>query len=85
MKRNLLLHSELSHVIASMGHGDMLVLGDAGLPIPFGPLAPQRVDLAVCPGTPSLAEVLKAVLSEMEVQGAIIANEALVGAAKELP
>ena len=47
MKRHLLLNAELSHVIATMGHGDMLVLGDAGLPIPVGPNAPQRIDLAV--------------------------------------
>ena len=79
MKRTSLLHAELSQVIASMGHGDMLVLGDAGLPIPVGPGAPQRIDLAVCPGTPSLQAVLQAVLSEMQVESCIIANEALVG------
>jgi hypothetical protein len=37
VKRTALLHAELSQVIASLGHGDMLVLGDAGLPIPDGP------------------------------------------------
>jgi D-ribose pyranase len=77
MKRNLLLHADLSHVIATMGHGDMLVLGDAGLPIRTGPGAPERIDLAVCPGTPRLADVLKAVLSELQVQGTVIATEAL--------
>jgi D-ribose pyranase len=85
MKRTTLLHAELSQVIASMGHGDMLVLGDAGLPIPFGPHAPQRIDLAVCPGTPGLAQVLNAVLSELQVQNTVIANEALVGDARALP
>ncbi len=77
MKRHLLLHAELSHVIATMGHGDMLVLGDAGLPIPVGPNAPQRIDLAVCPGTPGLEDVLRAVLSELQVQSTMIATEAL--------
>jgi len=85
MKRTQLLHAELSQVIASMGHGDMLVLGDAGLPIPFGPAAPQRIDLAVCPGTPGLHAVLKAVLSELKVESSIIATEALVGEDKRLP
>jgi D-ribose pyranase len=79
MKRHLLLNAELSQVIACMGHGDMLVLGDAGLPIPVGPAAPQRIDLAVCPGTPPLANVLRAVLSELQVQSTVIATEALVG------
>lgn len=34
MKRTALLHAELSHAIATLGHGDMLVIGDVGLPIP---------------------------------------------------
>ena len=40
MKRSPLLHAELSHVIASLGHGDMLVLGDAGLRV-FGIALPR--------------------------------------------
>ena len=76
MKRSPLLHAELSHVIASLGHGDMLVLGDAGLPIPDGP---RRIDLAVARGVPRLDEVLQAVLSEMQVEGIVIADEALDG------
>ncbi|MBB1075039.1 D-ribose pyranase [Rhodoferax sp. 4810] len=79
MKRNLLLNAELSHLIATMGHGDMLVLGDAGLPIPVGTNTPRRIDLAVCPGTPRLEDVLRAVLSELQVQSTVIATEALDG------
>ena len=85
MKRTALLHSALSQVIATMGHGDMLVLGDAGLPIPYGPNAPQRIDLAVSRGTPSLQAVLDAVLAELQVERTIIAQEALVGPAHALP
>jgi D-ribose pyranase len=85
MKRTSLLHAELSQVIASMGHGDMLVLGDAGLPIPVGPNAPQRIDLAVSPGTPRLHDVLQAVLTELQVEGSILAHEALLGEDKQLP
>lgn len=77
MKRSPLLHAELSQVIASLGHGDMLVLGDAGLPIPDGP---RRIDLAVARGVPRLVDVLGAVLSEMQVEGIVIADEALAGA-----
>jgi len=77
MKRHALLHAELSHLIATMGHGDMLVIGDAGLPIPVGPNAPQRIDLAVTLGTPRLEDVLKAVLSELQIERTVIATEAL--------
>lgn len=81
MKRTFLLHAELSQVIASLGHGDMLVLGDAGLPVPDGP---RRIDLAVSRGVPRLGDVLEAVLSEMQVEGLVIAAEAL-DANGELP
>lgn len=34
MKKTALLNSELSYVIAKMGHTDTLTVGDCGLPIP---------------------------------------------------
>jgi D-ribose pyranase len=74
VKRAPLLHAELSQVIAALGHGDMVVIGDAGLPIPDGP---RRIDLALTPGIPRVADVLKAVLSEMQVERALIAREAI--------
>jgi len=72
MKRTTLLHAELSDVVARLGHGDLLVLGDAGLPIPDGP---RRIDLAVSADVPRLQEVLAAVLAEMQVEGAVVAEE----------
>ncbi len=72
MKRTTLLHAELSDVIARLGHGDLLVIGDAGLPIPDGP---RRIDLAVSANVPRFREVLAAVLAEMQVEGAVIADE----------
>ena len=72
MKRTHLLHAELSAAIARLGHGDLLVVADAGLPIPDGP---QRIDLALSANVPRFHEVLAAVLSEMQVEGAAIAVE----------
>src|ERR1700761_8426316 len=72
MKRTTLLHAELSEVIARLGHGDLLVIGDAGLPIPDGP---RRIDLALTANVPRFHEVLAAVLSEMKVERAVIATE----------
>jgi D-ribose pyranase len=74
MKRTELLHTELSEVIARLGHGDLLVIADAGLPIPDGP---RRIDLALTANVPRFHEVLKAVLSEMMVEGAVVAHELL--------
>ena len=47
MKKSALLNSELSYVIAKMGHTDTLTVGDCGLPIPQ---ETQRIDLALRKG-----------------------------------
>lgn len=72
MKRAGVLHPQLAHTIASLGHGDTLVIADAGLPIPAGV---ERIDLAFAPGKPIFLDVLDAILSEMEVEAAVLANE----------
>lgn len=72
MKKTTLLNSALSSVISRMGHMDTLTIGDAGLPIPDGP---ERIDLAVIKGVPTFLEVLKATLSELQVQRVTIAAE----------
>lgn len=73
MKRTTLLHSELSGLIAAMGHGDLLVIGDAGLPVPPGV---RCIDLAVTRGVPRFLDVLDAVLAEMVVERSAWAAEA---------
>jgi D-ribose pyranase len=72
MKRGTVLHAELSRVLASLGHGDLLVIADAGLPVPPGV---ERIDLAFAPGKPPFFDVLEAVLAEMEVERATLAAE----------
>ena len=72
MKKTPLLNVELSEVIAGLGHGDMLVIGDAGLPIP---LEVRRIDLALTRDVPGFVETLRVVLSEMQVQSAMVAEE----------
>lgn len=72
MKKGTCLNSEVSYVIAKLGHFDTLTIGDAGLPIPDGV---QRIDLAVKLGLPGFRDVLETVLSEMKIQKATIAVE----------
>lgn len=74
MKKGMLLNAPLSAVIARMGHGDVLVIGDAGLPIPAGV---ERIDLAVSAGVPSITQVLQAVQAEMQVERVVLADETL--------
>ncbi|MEB8285225.1 D-ribose pyranase [Aeromonas veronii] len=72
MKRGVLLNAPLSALVAQMGHTDEITLCDAGLPIPAGP---ERIDLALMAGTPSLATVLTALLTDLVVEKVIMASE----------
>lgn len=72
MKKNGVLNKDLSEVIASMGHQDMLIICDAGLPIP---LHVPRIDLAVKAGIPSFLDVLQAVEIELCIEKIIVAEE----------
>ncbi len=72
MKKTGLLNKDLSEVIAGMGHRDMLVIADAGLPIPAGI---RRIDLAVSPNLPRFADVVRAILGELKVEEAVVASE----------
>ncbi len=72
MKKSGVLNQPLSAVIAGLGHTDMLVVADAGLPIPDGPL---RIDLAVTAGVPPVLDVLQAILGEVVIESAILAEE----------
>lgn len=72
MKKSGVLNQPLAAVIAGLGHTDMLVVADAGLPIPDGL---QRIDLAVTAGLPPILDVLRAILGEIVIEGAILAEE----------
>jgi D-ribose pyranase len=72
MKKSGILNHELAGVIARLGHTDLLVVADAGLPIPPGV---QRIDLAVTGGVPELLQVLRPLLDEVAVESAVVAEE----------
>lgn len=72
MKKTPLLNVALSRLIASLGHGDMVVIGDAGLPVPPGV---ELIDLALTHGIPDFVSTLKVVLSEMQVESHVLAKE----------
>ena len=72
MKKTTLLQSDLSYIIATLGHLDTLVIADAGLPIPAETV---RIDLALTQGVPGAAQTLKVVLAEMKVERIILAEE----------
>jgi len=74
MKKGIMLNSQISEVIANMGHTDLLVISDCGLPIPENI---KKVDIALTKGIPSFIEAVNVVLSELEVEEAFVAKEIL--------
>lgn len=66
------INPALSRVISETGHTDLIVVTDAGLPIPPGS---ERIDLAYRPGDPAFLDVLDTVLAELVVEGATVSAE----------
>ncbi|MFI8889690.1 D-ribose pyranase [Streptomyces paradoxus] len=72
MKKSGILNRHLAGALAELGHGDGVLVCDAGMPIPDGP---RVVDLAFRAGVPAFAEVLDGLLAELVVEGATAAQE----------
>jgi D-ribose pyranase len=79
MKRSGVLNSNLSRIIASMGHTDKLVVCDSGLPIPKNS---DVIDLALTKNIPRFIDTLKVILEELKVEEAIVTNELVTGNSK---
>lgn len=76
MKKGTLLNGPISRVIAVLGHGDSICIGDAGLPIPAGV---ERIDLAVTHGIPPFLKTVEVVVAELCVERAVVASEFIKG------
>lgn len=72
MLRGGILHNELNKVLASMGHGDILIVCDAGFPIPRDA---WRVELAITRDFPDLVPVLEIIASEFIAEKVMFAHE----------
>lgn len=66
------INPALSRVLSETGHTDLIVVTDAGLPIPVGR---ERIDLAYRPGAPAFLDILDTVLAELVVEGATVSAE----------
>ena len=72
MKQRGILHPDLLDLIAAAGHGDIIVLTDAGLRVPKGA---RRIDLGLSCGVPSIVEVVRAASEELVIEAATVASE----------
>ena len=72
MKKRGILNAQLSYLLGALGHKDLFMIGDAGMPIPEGV---EVVDLVLTAGVPTFKQVLDAVLDEVQVEGYYLAHE----------
>lgn len=72
MKKNGILNSEITKVLADLGHTDTIVIADCGLPIPP---SVKKVDLALTFGNPSFLDILNLLKDEMVIEKVTIATE----------
>lgn len=73
MLKTEIIHPQLLRVLGELRHKDMLVIGDAGLPIPKGV---ERIDLGWKKGSPGYLEVLEAIEKVLVIESATFAEEA---------
>ncbi|PJC87140.1 D-ribose pyranase [Vibrio sp. HA2012] len=72
MKKGVLLNSEISHLVSTLGHTDELTVCDAGLPVPEGV---KRIDLALTQGIPGFIDTARTILAETQVESVVMAQE----------
>lgn len=72
MRSNRILHPGFAEALATLGHTDIVLVTDAGFPIPAGA---NRIDLGFYQGLPDVRDILQVLLSEIFVEEASFAPE----------
>ncbi|HAK45618.1 MAG TPA: D-ribose pyranase [Spirochaeta sp.] len=77
MKKKGILNSEILKLIASAGHGDLIIITDRGFPLPSADSGVQIVDLGIAEGLPSFMDIVSLISTELEVEKIVHAGESL--------
>lgn len=72
MKASRILHPQLAAALATLGHTDIVLVTDAGFPIPAGA---NRIDLGFWPGIPDVVDILRVLREELFVEDVKFARE----------
>jgi D-ribose pyranase len=72
MKKKGILHPELAHLAASLGHTDYLVIADKGYPIPNHV---ERINLGYTNNQPTVLQVLEPLVEEISIDRIIVTEE----------
>lgn len=77
MKKKGILNGDLLELIASAGHGDLIVITDRGFPLPSEGSGVKVIDLGISEGLPSFMDIVSLITEELEVESMIHAEESL--------
>lgn len=72
MKKNGIINRKISSQLSELGHTDMLVICDCGLPIP---VSDRVIDISLVKGFPGFMDVFPIIISELVIEKAIVATE----------
>ena len=75
MKKKGILNSDLLELIASAGHGDIIVVTDRGFPLPSKQSGIRVIDLGIVEGLPAFTDIVSLIVNELEVESIIYAEE----------
>ena len=81
MKKGGILNPALCHLLASSGHTDYFTITDKGYPVPDGP---ERIDLALIEGIPTVLDVLAAIHTEWTIDRIVIAEEMTIASPQQV-
>ncbi len=71
-KTNKILNVKLSSVITGLRWGEVIIIADAGLPVPKGV---ETLDLSICEGKPVLEDILPLMKESLTYDRVIVATE----------
>lgn len=74
MRPNRIIHPALAHALATLGHTDIVMVTDAGFPIPAGA---NRIDLGFYEGMPDVLDILRVLRQELFVEEVHFAGDIL--------
>lgn len=72
MKKNGILNRDINEVLGKLGHTDMILISDLGLPIPENV---KCIDLTLIQGIPKFLDVLDVVEKEMVVEKIYVSKD----------
>ncbi|MDR1292339.1 MAG: hypothetical protein LBJ91_02950 [Clostridiales Family XIII bacterium] len=74
MKTKGILNPGLAHLVASMGHLDIMLIGDRGVPFPKSQDT-VNLDLSIKKDMPAVKDICEVVLEELVIEGVIMPEE----------